>query len=417
MATIDDANLREQFRCDGYVILPDVVPSDRLESLRTTVDEIVDRERQRNSDWDANPIPRANLAELVDPSTADVLEFSLGETTFGVSQRALDRPAESVGLSQLLVLCNPEFEPANPLPSGQQWGTDPRNWHRDIRPDHDAPLSALLVDEAANGPGYTQWNIALYDEAILYVIPGSHRRLTSEVETVRLQAEGGAQSPLDGSVCVELKAGAGVVYSSMLLHWGSKYTHRQKRRTLHFGYRSFGRYLPHQRECTLAQQVGDLLATGTLESQRLARSFELFRDEYMLIEEIFRAAIDDDAPRFDAGVQKLHPNSEGRLTCIILLSRIARNIYNLSRDHLDEVRINSGTPSEAIVLQTNLSNRFSAEQLTQLWKRFGPLDDMLRSGETTHVSGFLGPPTEYTFEELPCAMTTNSVLTAMFAAV
>ena len=108
-STRDVFNTLEQ---DSTSILPDVVPSDRLESLRTTVDEIVDRERQRNSDWDANPIPRANIAELVDPSTADILEFSLGETTFGVSQRALDRPAESVALSQLLVLCNPEFEPA-----------------------------------------------------------------------------------------------------------------------------------------------------------------------------------------------------------------------------------------------------------------------------------------------------------------
>ena len=176
--------MNERFLQDGYVILRDVVPPTQLESLRNTVDELVARQRADDPSWDTTATPRADLSRHVDASTAEALEFVLHENTLGVSTKLLDCPPEAVALSAMSVLCNPEFEPTETPLSGQSWGTDPRNWHRDIRPDHDAPLSALLSDEDANGPAYTQWNIALYDDSILQLIPGSHRRLTSEVETM-----------------------------------------------------------------------------------------------------------------------------------------------------------------------------------------------------------------------------------------
>ena len=68
-----------------------------------------------------------------------------------------------------------------------------------------------------------QWNIALYEDHILYVVPGSHRRLTTEIESSHLQAERGTISPVPESRCVELGPGDGVVYNNLMLHWGSKY--------------------------------------------------------------------------------------------------------------------------------------------------------------------------------------------------
>ena len=96
----------------------------------------------------------------------------LSDNTVGVSTQLLGCAPDQVAMTAMTVLCNPEFEPTETPVSGQSWGTDPRNWHRDIRPDHDAPLSALIDDERANGAAYTQWNIALYDDSILHLIPG-----------------------------------------------------------------------------------------------------------------------------------------------------------------------------------------------------------------------------------------------------
>ena len=145
------------------------------------------------------------------------------------------------------MICNPEFTPGDPQRPGQSWGTDPRNWHRDVRPDQDGPLGALLEDQLANGPGYVQWNIALYEDHHLYLVPGSHRRLTAEAESSQLQGERGTLTPLPESRRAELRAGDGVVYNNAILHWGRKYTHRKKRRTVHMGYRSFGRIFPNQK--------------------------------------------------------------------------------------------------------------------------------------------------------------------------
>ena len=53
-------------------------------------------------------------------------------------------------------------------------------------------------------------------------------------------------------------------------------------------------------------------------------------------------------------------------------------------------------------------------QLAQLAARFGPLDAMLRGGQRAHVRGFLGPPTEYVYEQLPSKMTWQRVLESIF---
>ena len=61
----------------------------------------------------------------------------------------------------------------------------PSGWHRDIEPNRDGPLSGLQADMAANGVGTVQWNIALYDDDVLWIVPGSHRRRNTDAEIAR----------------------------------------------------------------------------------------------------------------------------------------------------------------------------------------------------------------------------------------
>ena len=89
----------------------------------------------------------------------------------------------------------------------------------------------------ANAPGYVQWNIPLYDDDVLWVVPGSHRRPNTAAEDRQLAEN--ARAPLPGGVQVRLKAGDGVVYSNLILHWPSDYS-TKLRHTIHLGYRSFG---------------------------------------------------------------------------------------------------------------------------------------------------------------------------------
>ena len=399
----------EQFWNEGYVILRQMVPPLSADPIRAAVETIVVRNRQTDPTWDTTATARSRMTDFVDAGTVQALEFALHENTFDVSAQLLRCPVEALGLTMVAVLCNPEFEPDEPRPSGQRWGTDPRNWHRDVRPDVNGPLEALIADDLVNGPSYAQWNIALYDDAILHMIPGSHRRLNSEVEVTRLNDDEGRRSPLAGNICADLKAGDGIVYSSMALHWGSRYTNRQKRRTLHFGYRSFGHHFPYSRSSGVPLQVADFFVRDSRPRQRLEQTFRLYREESKLIEGIFRAVLDEDREAFRQGIDRLHPNRDGQLTCLILLTKAARDLYDLSQAETSE---DGGRISE-LLAREQLSNLGPAG-VGQLWQRLGSFDDSLRTGETKHVRGFLGTPTDYAFEQVPAGVTFDAALEAIF---
>ncbi|KAK0567413.1 hypothetical protein OC861_002735 [Tilletia horrida] len=138
-------------------------------------------------------------------------------------------------------------------------------WHRDdVKPDiSPEDEKALMVGShdpnstasATKDGGGIQWNAALYDDACLFVVPGTHRRIRTEEER-RANAlppppptvipEGSALSEkekqaLDGSwdgvdppttQRVFLKAGQTAFYSQRILHRAS-YLPTQIRATLH----------------------------------------------------------------------------------------------------------------------------------------------------------------------------------------
>ena len=395
---------RAQLLSDGYVILRQVVPPGQLDRLRSDIETVVARQRASDPEWDRTPQPRASIIDQVDAATIGAFEFLLHENTHGVSAEVLDCSVEAVASNQALVICNPEFRPEDPPRPGQHWGTDPRNWHRDVRPDRDGPLGGLIEDQLANGPAYVQWNIALYEDHILYVVPGSHRRLSTEIESSHLQAERGTISPVPESRCVELGPGDGVVYNNLMLHWGSKYGPEKKRRTVHLGYRSFGRIFPRQ-QCNLPMGFWKRFEAGTPQRQVAQHWFELFRAEFATIEETFRAALSGNEEGFRAGLRLLHPPENGRRTCLILLAKLAMAVHQQRSSPGGD---GAGRSVYEWQLQ-ELASRFSDPELARLWRRFEPIDEALRSGASRHVSGFLGPTTDYEFEKVPAGMTAEGM--------
>ncbi|KAG9202401.1 hypothetical protein G6514_004377 [Epicoccum nigrum] len=99
-------------------------------------------------------------------------------------------------------------------------------WHRD-----DVPASASAEEELARlqKPGYhAQWNLALYDDSSLVLVPGSHKRARTDDE----RAAAPYEPNMPGQITVELKAGQVAFYNNNILHRGV-YDSTKERMTLH----------------------------------------------------------------------------------------------------------------------------------------------------------------------------------------
>ena len=91
-------------------------------------------------------------------------------------------------------------------------------WHRDdITPDVSlAEEERLLAEKSpAGAQSHAQYNIALFEDASLIVVPGSHRRVRTEEERTA-----GPEDELPGQVAVRLGPGDVVFYDSNILHRG-----------------------------------------------------------------------------------------------------------------------------------------------------------------------------------------------------
>ena len=79
----------------------------------------------------------------------------------------------------------------------------------------------------------------LYDDDVLWVVPGSHKRLNTLTEDRELLDD--PRRALTSGIPVELNAGDAVVYVNYMLHWGSAYSPKM-RRTIHGGHSIFPYY-------------------------------------------------------------------------------------------------------------------------------------------------------------------------------
>lgn len=99
-------------------------------------------------------------------------------------------------------------------------------WHRD-----DIPPSATAEEEMerlSKPAWHTQWNLALYDDSSLIVVPKSHLRARTDAE----RAADPLEKDMPGQLVVKQKPGDIVFYNNNILHRGS-YSCNTERMTLH----------------------------------------------------------------------------------------------------------------------------------------------------------------------------------------
>ena len=401
---------RDQFLEDGYVILRGVIPPQQLEGLRRAHEVLVERQkeiwaRERGPDdppggvWETHAQPRLNLgalADQIDAQTIGAVEIWLHENMQGVSSRLLG--VEDAAVTEMMVMCNPvrDHETAGH-----------RGWHRDFYPPHTAPLQGYADDILENGPRYVQWNLPLYDDSVLWVVPGSHARLNTTEENAALNSD--ARTPVPGAVQTHLAAGDGVAYILPLLHWGSRYNARM-RRTIHGGFSEFTTHkdLPYLEHLAPASQ-----AAFKRWNERSSQTFEH-------IEEALRAAVDGDGTAYKAALERLHPGrgEKGRLLSTIFLSKSAKRIHHLKSPDFDSLPAQEqgwATSIHPMTLQWGkpLADRFSDQEAEILWTRFKSVDDLLQDEEDQWVPGFQGDETRYYFDQVPAELSVDAFVATL----
>lgn len=393
---------RDRFLEEGYLILRGVIPPGDLEVLRRSYETLVDRQRRiwakeaatgaAHADvWKVSPQPRLNLTRppcLGDRETAPAYEFWLRENVQGVSSALLAE--DDAPPTEMMLMCNPARDHG------------PDRWHRDFYPPLNCPLMAYADDILESGPRYVQWNVPLYDDSVLWVVPGSHVRRNTPEENASMSRD--PRSPVPGGVQTRLCAGDGVVYILPILHWGSNYSTRL-RRTIHGG---FAR-LTHWQTADWIEHLPPGVRDTVLRWNERAAGY-VDHGEAAL-----RAALKADAAAYRDALDNLHPGrgEKGVVKSTICLSKTARHIYNQhcrDQDVLDGPEAKGVESIHPMTLQWGkvLGDRFTAAEAEVLWTRFRPVDDIMRSDENQLLPGFQGGETPYHFEAVPPALTPDN---------
>ena len=395
---------RDQFLDEGYLTLRGFLSPDKLDAMRASCETILGRQkvvwaRDRKPDdppgglYETAKQPRVLMDRpgLIDEETANVVEdFWLADETLDTANQLLCNPEPNV--TEMMMMCNPVRD----YPGGT-------GWHRDVHPVDMAPIEALAADFIENGPRYTQWNVPMYDDSVLWVVPGSHRRRNTEQENAELLDD--LKKPVIGGVAVELNAGDGVIYSNFLLHTGSNYT-TKKRRTLHGGHAIFGNYPELGFTERLAPWARERFEASARRSERL-------KD---ITESTLRAVIDKNADAYRAGLESLQPGigPSGKTVLTIYLSKAALHIGILNDPSFDvtESRRRRALGAHPITLNwgPEFADRFTVEESNTLWSRFEDLDATLQDDVEMFEPAFQSGPMHYYFNELPDGVDTESFI-------
>ncbi|PGH18223.1 hypothetical protein AJ79_00561 [Helicocarpus griseus UAMH5409] len=221
---------------DGYVVIPNLLSPSQLTTLRAVASHAADLARtgkwphirtvpKQFPPWPSTPPPAEEggiwgVQHLLHPEMPGRDEFAnlyfsprvleIVEELVGVKKSSASEP-EPLTMELLNLLVSPTHVPFA------------LRWHRDDIPtpptlSAEDELAALKQKSPPDRPqSHAQYNIPLYDDASLIVVPGSHRR-------ARTQAEREAdpyEDNVPGQLVVKLRPGDAVFYDSNIWHRGA----------------------------------------------------------------------------------------------------------------------------------------------------------------------------------------------------
>ncbi|QRV85508.1 phytanoyl-CoA dioxygenase [Ceratobasidium sp. AG-Ba] len=226
-------DLKAAYDRNGFVFVPGLVSDADMPKLRAACDRVV--AKTRAGDWPHRRIvgkqfPPFEGDEPDSWGVQHVMHPALGEPAFvrwlgsdalvGAAGSLLECREDEIQMELFNVLINPERHKFA------------LRWHRD-----DVPETASLDEEIerlkTNFHGVSSLS-ALYDDACLYVVPGSHREPRTPEQRALSSTQDAPPDPLTmpGAICVRLQAGDTVFYQNNILHT-AVYHPEIKRATLH----------------------------------------------------------------------------------------------------------------------------------------------------------------------------------------
>ena len=138
---------RDLFIDQGYLVLRNVIPNGKLQSMRESCDLILERQKvnwvlERKPDdppggmYETVRQPRVLMEKpgIIDEQTANVIEdFWVADETLDTASSLLCNPEPNI--TSMMMMCNPV--------KNHPGGT---GWHRDVHPIDMAPMDALSAD-------------------------------------------------------------------------------------------------------------------------------------------------------------------------------------------------------------------------------------------------------------------------------
>ncbi|KEY63988.1 hypothetical protein S7711_07985 [Stachybotrys chartarum IBT 7711] len=223
-----ETNYLEDLSRDGYVIIESVIGEQRIEKLRAAGARAT--ELARSGQWPYvrtvgkqfppwNPTVEKGIwgvQHLMHPDLPgnDVfMELYFAEDVLRIVRHLLQCEDEHLVMELFNMLVRPEqdFE---------------LRWHRDDIPAEAGPDEEM--QRLAHPAWHAQYNLALWEDESLVLVPGSHKRARTETE----RAAGPLEANLPGQLAVKLKPGDIAFYDNNILHRGV-YDSRRERMTLH----------------------------------------------------------------------------------------------------------------------------------------------------------------------------------------
>ncbi|KAG7044991.1 phytanoyl-CoA dioxygenase [Colletotrichum scovillei] len=226
------SSLLDRLNRDGFVVIPSILTEDQLKDLRSATRNATELARAgkwpnvRTLPKQFPPWPVATPEAPPDgiwgvqgmmhpdmPNNAAFIKTYFSDAVIEPTKQLLQCSDDDLvmELFNLLIRPDEDFE---------------LRWHRD-----DIPATATAEEELdrLNKPAYSaQWNLALYDDNSLIVVPGSHTRARTDIERNADPYE----KEIPEQLYVELKAGDIVFYNNNILHRGA-YVANKERMTLH----------------------------------------------------------------------------------------------------------------------------------------------------------------------------------------
>ncbi|KAL3420864.1 phytanoyl-CoA dioxygenase [Phlyctema vagabunda] len=225
----------EQLNRDGFVLVPNLLTPGELETLRSASQAVTANARAGNwphvrtlpkqfppwttaDDGESNPARQGiwGVQFLMHPAQtcqAAFVRSYFAPRLLDTVKQLLQCADDDLVMELYNVLVRPDADFA-------------LRWHRD-------GIAATATDDEElhrlRAPAWhAQWNVALYDDASLVVVPGSHRRARTATER---QADP-FDDHLPGQLTVRVRAGDAVFYNNNILHRGV-YDANTDRLTLH----------------------------------------------------------------------------------------------------------------------------------------------------------------------------------------